>query len=156
MHTLRKTPGRVTEKLVAILPTSQKRDVGHPHPAERTEDNSKDRSQCGGLSTPPQTMKLSAAPVEMTCCLLQGLLRGVGEVAADDLFGFDEDLVEGEVGGVEEDRVGGRFEGRFGAVAVTLIALAHLGNKGGFGDCWGVGRAGQLLVAAVPADLERF
>ena len=55
-------------------------------------------------------------------------------MGANDLFGAGEDLVEGHGGGVEDDGVGGGLEGRFGAVAVAVVALFQFADDGLFGE----------------------
>jgi hypothetical protein len=74
-------------------------------------------------------------------------------VGTDDLFGASEDLVEGHGSGVEDDGVGGGLKGRFGAVAVAVVALFELADNGLFGETllFGGERVGSLAAVVCVA-----
>src|ERR1700761_6034444 len=69
-----------------------------------------------------------------------------GDVAADDLFGFGEDFIEGHRGGIEDDGVFGGAQGGFGAVAVAVVALFELAEDGFFGLPLLLGGGGGVAV----------
>ncbi len=76
-------------------------------------------------------------------------------MGTDDLFGPSENLIQRHGCGVQDDCVGCRLEGGFGAVAVAIVALFQFTDDGLFGEALLLGgkRIRHLPVGGMPAGV---